>query len=149
MASTTWGLSSGACSRSDDAFVNHGYINWKDASRDKKFGLPSHEQSHFHIHCTGILALSHHDIANMMSTENEKQKAVNHVYLKKVLQNVVFLASQGLPFRGDWVPGEKEREAGAEMNSNFHQLLLLRAQGDQNILKVTRQKTRTYTDHNI
>ena len=40
-ASTTGILSSGAYNRSDDAFVNRGYTNWKDASGDKKGGFPS------------------------------------------------------------------------------------------------------------
>ena len=49
------------------------------------------------------------------------------MYLSKALENVVFLSREGLPFRGNWVPADKEGEAGAEVNSNFHQLLLLRA----------------------
>ena len=96
-------LLSGAYNRSDNAFVNCSYTNWKDASGEKKSGFSSHERSHFHRHCTGILGKSHRDIAEMMSTEHEKQKAVNRAYLGKVLQNVVFLARQGLPFRGNWV----------------------------------------------
>ena len=35
------------------------------------------------------------------------------------------------------------------MNSNFHHLLLLHAQEDENILKVRHQKTSRYTDHHI
>ena len=61
---------SGAYSRSDDAFVNCGYTNWKDASRDRKGGFPLHERLHFKRDCTRILAWSHHDIAEMMSTES-------------------------------------------------------------------------------
>ena len=57
--------------------MNRGYTKWKDASGDKKGGFPLHERSHFRSHCMGILAQSHHDIAEMMSTEYEKQKAVN------------------------------------------------------------------------
>ena len=85
----------------------------------------------------------------MMSTEHKKPKALNHAYIRKVLQNEVLLARQGLPFRCNWVPAEKQGEARAEMNSNFHQLLLLRTQNDQNILKVMHQKMHRYTDHHI
>ena len=80
-------------SMSDDAFINRGHTNWKDTSGDKKDWFPLHEWSHYHRHCMGILAQSHHDIANMMSTEH-----------------VVFLAKQRLSFRGNWVPAEKEGE---------------------------------------
>ena len=62
------------------------------------------------------------------------------MYLSKALENVVFLSRQGLPFRGNWVPADKEGEAGAEVNSNFHQLLLLRAKKNPRVLEVMRQK---------
>ena len=94
-------LLSGVYSSSDDVFVNCGYTNWKDASGKKKGGFPLHKQLHFYSDWTGILAHSYQDIAEMISTEHEKQKAVNRAYLKKVLQNVVFLARQGLSFRGN------------------------------------------------
>ena len=82
----------------------------------------------------GILAPSHCGIAKMISTEHEQQKAVNRANLRKVLQNVVFLGKQGLPFRSNWVPAEKKGKVGAEVDSNFHQLLLIGAQDDQSIL---------------
>ena len=123
--------------RSDDAFVIVAIAtNWKNGSGDKNGGFPSYERSQFHRHCTGTLVKSHRDIAEMMSTEHEKQKAVNRAYLSKVLENVVFLARQGLAFRGNWVPAEKEGEAGAKVNFNFHQLLLLHAKDDPSILWV-------------
>ena len=90
----------------------------------------------------GILAQSHRDITEMVSTEHKKQKTVNCEYLRKVLQNVVFLARQGLPFRSNWVPAEKKGEAGTEVDSNLHQLLPLRTQHDQSILKVMHKKRR-------
>ena len=52
-------------------------------------------------------------------------------------------------FQSYWIPAAKEGEAGGEMHSNFHQLLLLRKQDDQNILKVMHQKMRRYTDRHI
>ena len=87
----------------------------------------------------------------MMSSECKEQKAVNRAYLRKVLWNVVLIhvARQGLPFRSNCVPAEKEWEAGAEVKSNFYQLLLLHAQDHLNILKVMCQKTHRYTDHHI
>ena len=69
----------------------------------------------------------------MMSIEQEKEIGVNPAYYRKALDNVVFLARQSLPFSGNWVPAEKQGEAGAEMNSNFHQFFLLCALDDLNI----------------
>ena len=122
--------------------MNRGYINWKDIDGDKNAGFRLHQQSYFHRHCTGILAQSQCDIAKMMSTDHEKQKVVSCAYHKTVLQNVVFLARQGLHFSGNWVLAKEEGEAGAEVNSNFHQLLLLRAQDDQDNLQVMLQKNK-------
>ena len=49
--------------------------------------------------------------------------------------------------RGNWV--SIEGGTSCEEDSNFHQLLLLRANDDANILNVMKQKTRKYTDHHI
>ena len=63
------------------------------------------------------------DAGELLSSELKEQKLINRVYLKKVVENVIFLARQGLAFRGVWVSSESEAEgAGTEMNSNFHQL---------------------------
>ena len=83
----------------------------------------------------------------MLSAERSKQKDVNRSYLRKVLQNLIYLARQGLPMRGNWV--SVEGGIGCEEDSNFHQLLLLRANDDETILNILRQKTRKYTDHHI
>ena len=92
-----------------EAFINCGSTNWKDASGNKNVGFAFQERSHFHRHCIGILTRSHNDIVDMMSTEHGKQKAVNHAYLRIVLQNVVFLAKQGLPSE---VIGYQQRRKG-------------------------------------
>jgi len=41
------------------------------------------------------------DIGDLLSAEHAKQKAVHHFYLSKVLQNLIYLARQGLPMRGN------------------------------------------------
>ena len=42
------------------------------------------------------------DIGELNAAGNNNQRAINRAYLQKVIQNVVFLARQGLPFRGNW-----------------------------------------------
>jgi len=63
------------------------------------------------------------DIGDLLSAEHAKQKAVHRFYLSKVLQNLIYLAHQGLPMRGNWV--SIEGGTGCEEDSNFHQLMLL------------------------
>ena len=89
-------------SKSDDAFLTRGYTNWKDACGDKSGGFPSHECSQVHMYCVGVMTKTQKDIGELLSTELEKQKAINRAFLRKVLENVIFLARQGLPMRGNW-----------------------------------------------
>ena len=46
------------------------------------------------------------DIGELYAAGNNNQRAINRAYLQKVLQNVIFLARQGLRFRGNWIPSE-------------------------------------------
>ena len=83
----------------------------------------------------------------MLSAGHSKQKEVNRSYLWKILQNVIYLACQGLPMRGNWV--SVEGGIGCEENSTFHQLMLLCANDDETILNIMRQKMCKYTAHHI
>ena len=134
-------------SKSDDAFLTRGYTNWKDACGDESGGFPSHEHSQVHMYCVGVMTKTQKDIGELLSTELEKQKAINCAYLRKE-ENVIFLARQGLPMRGNWISADGEG-GGSELHSNFHQLLLLRAKDDPSILDIMQRKTRKYTDHHI
>ena len=67
----------------------------------------------------------------MLSAEHSKQKEVNRSYLQKILQNLIYLARQGLPMRGNWMPVEEG--IGCEEDSNFHQLMLLRTNDDETV----------------
>ena len=46
----------------------------------------------------------HKDVGELLSTKHAQQKAINRSYLSKVLENLIYLARQGLPMRGNWVP---------------------------------------------
>ena len=84
------------------------------------------------------------DVSEMMSSEVQKAKAINRECLLKVLQNVVFLARQGLAMRGNWVPSNSldcQGHGGSEFNSNFYQLLLLWSKDDPQINEVLQRKT--------
>ena len=90
------------------------------------------------------------DVSEMMFSDVQRAKAINREYLSKVLQNIVFLARQGLAMRGNWVPSNSlDCLGGSEFNSNFHQLLLLWSKDDSHINEILQRKTHKYTDHSI
>jgi len=56
---------------------------------------------------------------------------------------------QGLPLGGNWITSE-DGNSGWEGDSNFHQLLLLHANDDSNLLDIMKRKTNIKnTDHSI
>ncbi len=57
------------------------------------------------------------DIGELLSAENKKEKSLNRSIFIKILQNLSFLARQGLPLRG----------GNRDVESNFIQLLQLRS----------------------
>ena len=89
----------------------------------------------------------HKNVGDLLSAQHANQKSITRAYLAKILQNVIFLARQGLPMRGNWV--DDEVFGGCKRDSNFHQLLLLRANDDPTILDIMKRKTNKYTDHHI
>ena len=42
------------------------------------------------MYCVGVMTKTQKDVGELPSTECEKQKAINHSYLRKVLENVIF-----------------------------------------------------------
>ena len=57
---------------------------------------------------------------------------------------IILLARQSLPFRGNW-----NQEYGSEQNSNFHQMLLVRAEEDQEIVEWLKRKHNKFTSPDI
>jgi len=87
-----------------------------------------------HKHSADIMLKKHKDVGELLSTEHAQQKAINRSYLSKVLENLIYLARQGLPMRENWVP--EEGVGGCELDSNFHQLMLLCGNDDPMILGI-------------
>ena len=101
----------------DVAFIERRFCNWKDASGDKG-AFSSHERSSCHKKAVDVvvtLPKTTKDVGEMLSSTHQKEKNANRQYLLKVMQNIRFLARQGIPLRGD----------GDEHDSNFIQLLYL------------------------
>ena len=118
-----------------DAFTKPGFRNWKNAltkgasNMKGAKGLYMHNepQSHVAAQLRYITAntTTIGDVNEMNSSTLAEQRRENRKMLLKILSNVRYLARQSLAFRGDW-----NKETGNEENSNFNQLLMLRAEED-------------------
>ncbi len=75
----------------------------------------------------------------MLSSANEKQKVLNRKYLLNIAQTIRYLCRQGLALRG----------SGNDIDSNFLQLLHLRACDDVVIQRMLEQKSDKYTSPQI
>lgn len=120
------GLSSSAAVRSksaDDAFIRTGFSNWKRAL--EKF--EKHQNSLSHRDAMDQVAGKNRDVGEMLRKGYGEQKAENRQMLKAIVSSVRFLGRQGLALRGRYKAGENVDDRGGEHDSNFLQLLKLRA----------------------
>ena len=125
----------------DPAFIFRGFCNWKDASGEKG-GFNSHEHSTCHksaVELVITLPRTTKDVGEMLSSAHSQEKKANREYLLKVIQNVRFLARQGLALRGD----------GKEEDGNFIQLLYLRSEDDPSIRRYLQKATDKYSSRHI
>lgn len=125
-------------SRGDNAFTHVGFKNWKDAT----IAFRDHESSAIHksaMELVVTLPAVCKDVGEMLSKEHVQEKCRNRLCLLKIVSNTVFLARQGLAFRGD----------GDESDSNFIRLLKLRGLDDPRIETWLSKKTNKYTSHEI
>ena len=76
-------------SKINEAFLAHRYINWNNACGDKSGGVMSILKF---MYCVEAMTKTQIDVANLLSTECEKHRAINCAYLQKVLENAIFLA---------------------------------------------------------
>ena len=79
------------------------------------------------------------DIGEMLSSQLAVEKRNNRDYLLKVIQNIMFLARQGMALRGD----------NDESDSNFMQLLRLHSKDDAQLLQHLEKKSDKYTSPQI
>ena len=126
-----------ASTKRDPAFISRGYTNWRDATK----AFNKHLVSACHKEAVSALQLPRltGDVGERLSTEHEQQKAENRKIFRKILQNIRFLARQGLPLRGH----------GAGSDGNFIQLLRLQAHDCPAILAWIEKKTDKYTSSDI
>ena len=113
-----------------------GFINWKDATKV----LSRHGICDFHKAAASALSTKA-NIADMLSISVASEKKANHDYnMLKVISSVCFLAHQGQPLRGD---------GPFELDSYFHQLLVLRGKDYLPITTFLQKKQLKYTSHEV
>ncbi|XP_078022036.1 uncharacterized protein LOC144461936 isoform X1 [Epinephelus lanceolatus] len=100
----------------DPAFVSTGFQNWKKAL--EKFSM--HEKSEGHKVAVTTAAYETRPVTTQLSSAVSTQQAENRASLLKIIGAEMFLARQGLAFRGH------EHHQG-----NLDQLLKYKAEGDQ------------------
>ena len=83
----------------DVAFITKGFNNWKDATNCFR----RHEQSKCHLESLEIIVKlpnSVPDIGEVLSTAHAHGKSTNRKIFLKILQNIQFLARQGIALQG-------------------------------------------------
>ena len=115
-----------------------GFSNWKDGVKK----IRKHQESAHHVEAHYVLYVlpnQTEEIDMLLDIGHPSKQQANRQILLTILQNVKFLARQGLPLRGD----------GNEDNSNFMQLLMLRAEDNPGIHDWLKRKNDTYTSKEI
>ena len=128
-------------SKVEKVFTEFGYRNWKKALESGR-GFLKHECSDPHKEATERLITvpaTSEDIGEMIDKNLSKNKENNRKMLLKILRNIRYLARQSLPLRENWSKEEK-----CEINSNFHQLLVLRSDDDNGLVSWLEKKTNRF-----
>ncbi len=125
-----------ASTKRDPAFISKGFSYWKEGTS----AFAKHASSACHREATQALVVlpqTAGDVGELLSTAHGEEKAENRKMFRVVLQNIRFLARQGLALRGD----------GDESNSNFVQLFRLRGVDHPLIDKWMQKSTNKYTSN--
>ena len=112
----------------------------------KNKGFYKHESSDAHSEASSRIAAQsqHADVGSLISSSYATKSSENRNILKKIFASVIFLARQSLPMRGTW-----SKLAEEEINSNFHQLLLLRSEDDPSLKNWMAKSNEKYTSPEI
>ena len=127
----------------DNIFTRYGYNNWTSATEKNK-GFRKHEVSASHKEAVARYISTPAevigDVGELLCNQHSEEKIKSRKVLLAILGNIRYLARQALPLRGNW-----NLETGSEENSNFYQLLKLRAEENSEILDWLRRKDDKYT----
>lgn len=114
----------------DSTFLCGGYFNWKDAT--VRFG--HHKKTLTHTTDVDIIVTlpkTIHNVGDMLASSYATEKAANRHCLMVIAKYIHFLSHQCIALR----------ENGDEQDSNFFQLLRLRAVDHSQIISLLERKT--------
>ena len=131
----------------DVAFLSVGFSNWKKAIErfNKHEKTTSHRQA---VELVEKMPKTTRDVGDMLSSIHAQQKAENREMLKIILSSIRFLGRQGLALRGRFKEADENNQAG-EVDSNFIQLLKLRAEDNPKLLKWMEKSRDKFTSPDI
>ena len=118
--------------------MTRGFSNWKDGT----LGIRNHEKCASHKEAEQIMITipsCYKDIGEQLSNTHAQQKIKHRQALFQIISSIWFLCRQGLALRGD----------GTEHDSNFNQLLALKAKEDTNLAEWLKRKENVYTSPDI
>ena len=118
--------------------MTRGFSNWKDGT----VAFRNHEKSASHREAVEVIVTlpsTTHDIGEQLSQQHAAQKLKNRQALYQILSSIRFLGRQGLAVRGD----------RNESDSNFQQLLRMKAEDDPNLAEWLRRRENVYTSPEI
>ena len=101
--------------RRDPSFITKGFVFWKATSSFTK-----HAASACHREAVASIEKfprQFGDVGELLNSRLQKEKSLNRDMLRRIVQNLRFLARQGLALRGN----------GSGLDRNFSQLMLVRA----------------------
>ena len=107
-----------------------GFSDWKEG----KNGIAKHGASSSHAHAVKILRDKSANIQSLMDKDHARNESEKTACLKKVVTTLRFLARQAEAFRGH-----------SDIDSNFTQLLMLRAEDDPILKSWLNKKRLKYT----
>ncbi|CAF1660887.1 unnamed protein product [Adineta ricciae] len=146
-------------SRFEKAFTIDGYDNWKMAI--SKFNKHQASSSHKYANELWINACknyrSNDDVLKQLDKQHEKQNLENRMYLKEIIRSILFLAKQGLAFRGHRENDQSENKdfckalcpTNHTLNFLGNLLELLELRSIENELIKSKLKSLKYTHHSI
>ena len=118
--------------------MTRGFSTWKDGT----VAFRNHEKSASHREAVEVIVTlpsTTHDIGEQLSQQHAAQKLKNRQALYQILSSIRFLGRQGLAVRGD----------RNESDSNFQQLLRMKAEDDPNLAEWLRRRENVYTSPEI
>ncbi len=122
----------------DSAFIFSGFSNWKDGT----VAFAAHEKSVTHkkaVDAIITIPSTTQNVGEMLSSAHAEEQSRSRQCLLIIAENIRFLARQGIALRGD----------GNEADSNFTQLLHLRAIHQPQLLPWLKRKSDKYTSPQI